>query len=208
MTHWITAADAWAHVVFYERDEAKQKLFAGLVKGKVTAKAEHFTFQNAEHRNTQIPQDFWNWTFTKLDFPSGKANRTVADPFCSIDEHGERVVRIHSHDTATGIHIDRDTLLKTWPAIPGVDKPKVTDRSGVGGRSTAADWPAIEQALECEINLVGFPDRAGAPGWQYKADVIRFVRPLLDDDSEPAEQTLKENVSRMLERIRARKDGN
>jgi len=91
VTQWIPASEAWAHVAFYERDKAQGKIFARLIEGTLLAWAEFYTFNNAEHRNTQMPQAFWDVHWTRLDFPSGKATRAVSDSFASIDEHGERV---------------------------------------------------------------------------------------------------------------------
>jgi hypothetical protein len=123
MTQWIATSEAWAHVAFYERDKAQSRIFAKLIEGTLLAWAEFFTFNNAEHRNTEMPQAFFDIQWTRLDFASGKATRAVFDCFASIDEHGERIVRRHSSDSATGIRIDRDTLLTFWPPIPGVEKP-------------------------------------------------------------------------------------
>jgi hypothetical protein len=119
MTQWITTAEAWAHVAYYEREKAQGKIFAKLIEGKLLACAEFYTFDNAEHRDMQMPQEFWDIQFSRLDFASGKATRAVFDCFASIDERGERVVRQHSSDSATGIRLDRDALLTFWPPIPG-----------------------------------------------------------------------------------------
>jgi hypothetical protein len=115
MTRWIPTNEAWAHVAFYERDKAQGKIFAKLIEGELSAWAEFFTFNNAEHRNTEMPQAFWDIQWSRLDFASGKATRAVFDCFASIDEHGERVVRQHSSDVATGVRLDRDALLIFWP---------------------------------------------------------------------------------------------
>ncbi|MGD0183778.1 MAG: hypothetical protein ABSC25_00845 [Roseiarcus sp.] len=73
-----------------------------------------------------------------------------------------------------------------------------------GGAPPAADWSAIQDSLEVEIDLVGFPRRDGSPGWRFKADVIRWVEKLTGDD-EPGKTALKDNVSRMLDNIRQKK---
>jgi hypothetical protein len=74
-------------------------------------------------------------------------------------------------------------------------------RIAVGGRPPAADWPALEEALEREIGCVGFPAKQGAPGWRTLADVVRWIEPLLGND-EPGKTALKQNVKKMLDRIR------
>jgi hypothetical protein len=56
-------------------------------------------------------------------------------------------------------------------------------QAGKGGRPFAADWPAIEEALEREINLVGFPNKGAGEGWRTAADVAQWVRGHLDDAS-------------------------
>src|ERR1700738_4857600 len=115
MTQWITTSEAWAHVAFYEREKAQMKIFAKLVEGKLLAWAEFYTFDNAEHRNTEMPQAFWDIQWSRLDFASGKATRAVFDCFAAIDESGERVVKQHRSDVATGVRLDRDALLTFWP---------------------------------------------------------------------------------------------
>jgi len=118
MTQWITTREAWAHVIPYELDKARTKIFAKLIEGELLAWAEHYTFDNAEHRNAEMPQAFWHVQWTRLDFAFGKATRAVFDCFASIDERGERIIRQHSSDSATGIRIDRNALLAFWPPIP------------------------------------------------------------------------------------------
>jgi hypothetical protein len=115
---WITTGEAWAHVALYEGEKAQMKIFAKLIEGKLLAHADFYTFNNAEHRNTEMPQAFWDIQWTRLDFASGKATRAVFDCFASIDARGERVVRQRSSDVATGIRLDRDALLSFWPPIP------------------------------------------------------------------------------------------
>jgi hypothetical protein len=127
MTQWITTSEAWAHVAFYDRDKAQMKIFAKLVEGKLSAWAEFYTFDGAEHRNAEMPPAFWDIQWTRLDFAFGKAARAVYDCFCSINEDGERVVKQHSSDTATGVCIDRDALLLFWPPIPGPQGIRATE---------------------------------------------------------------------------------
>jgi hypothetical protein len=98
MTQWIATSEAWAHVVLYEGEKARVKIFAKLVEGKLSAYADFYTFNNAEHRNSEMPQAFWDIQWTRLDFASGKATRAVFDIFASIDARGERVVRQRSSD--------------------------------------------------------------------------------------------------------------
>jgi hypothetical protein len=76
-----------------------------------------------------------------------------------------------------------------------------------GGRPPAADWDALEVALEREIDAVGFPSKDGPPGWQFNADVVRWLEPLLGA-YEPGKTALKDNAKRMVENIRAKKAGN
>jgi hypothetical protein len=122
MTQWISTSEAWAHVAAYERDKAQMKILAKLIEGKLLAWAEFYTFNNAKHRDMQMPPAFWDIQWTRLDFAAGTAVRAVFDVFASIDEHGERVVRQHSSDSATGIRLDRNVLMTFWPPIPPVSK--------------------------------------------------------------------------------------
>ena len=118
MSQWITTAEAWSRIVVYEGDKARSRIFAKLIEGQLFAWAEFFTFNNAEHRDMQMPAGFWHIHWTRLDFASGKATRAVFDCFASIDDRGERVIRQRSRDVATGIRIDRDMLQTFWPPIP------------------------------------------------------------------------------------------
>jgi hypothetical protein len=120
MTQWITTREAWSLVIPYELDKARMKIFAKLIEGELSAWAEFYTFDGAEHRNTEMPQAFFDIQWTRLDFAFGKATRAVFDCFCSINERGERVVKQHSSDTATGIRLDRDALMTFWPPIPAL----------------------------------------------------------------------------------------
>jgi hypothetical protein len=76
-----------------------------------------------------------------------------------------------------------------------------------GRRPPAADWDALEVALEREIDAVGFPSKDAPPGWQSNADVVRWLEPYLGD-YEPGKTALKDNAKRMLKNIRAKKAGN
>jgi hypothetical protein len=120
MTQWITTREAWSLVIPYEFDKARTKIFAKLIEGELLAWAEFYTFDGAEHRNTEMPQAFFNIQWSRLDFAFGKATRAVFDCFASIDEHGQRIVRQHSSDIATGIRLDRDMLQTFWPPIPAL----------------------------------------------------------------------------------------
>jgi hypothetical protein len=77
-----------------------------------------------------------------------------------------------------------------------------------GGAPTAADWGEIEKALEREIDAAGFPSKEHEKGWRGPADVVRWIEGRLGSDEEPSHTALKENVRRMLENIRKKKDGN
>ena len=75
------------------------------------------------------------------------------------------------------------------------------------GALPAADWPAIEEALNQEIDAVGLPRRDGVPGWRTTADVISWVEKLTGTD-EPGKSALKYHVAKMLKSAEERKAGN
>jgi hypothetical protein len=102
----------------------------------------------------------------------------------------------------TDIRIECATLDEFWPDSSRSELPKTK-----GGRPPAADWAAIEEALEREIDAVGLPDKSAEPGWRNNADVVRWIEPLLGD-AEPGRTALKQNTTDMLNRIRAKKVGN
>jgi hypothetical protein len=89
--------------------------------------------------------------------------------------------------------VNSEDLLTAVPLTPLAAKKM--------GRPIAADWPAIKEKLKAEIEAVGFPDKNGAPGWRTKADVVRFIYPLLGDD-EPGRTSLSTNATRMLAELR------
>jgi hypothetical protein len=78
---------------------------------------------------------------------------------------------------------------------------------GRGGKPPAADWPALQEALEREIDLVGLPRKDGPPGWRTTADVVHWLEERTGEDN-PGKTALKDNAKRMLENIRERKAGN
>jgi hypothetical protein len=88
--------------------------------------------------------------------------------------------------------LSRSALLECFPD-PGRNRNK-------GGAPYKEDWPAIQVALKAEIQAVGFPDRNGAPGWQYQRDVMTWVAARLE--GEVHKNTLQNHVSRMLAEIR------
>jgi hypothetical protein len=122
MSQWITMREAWSHVAFYEHDLAQRKIFARLIEGLIPAWADHYTLDGDECWDAPVPQEFWNITWSRLDFASGTATRAVSDCFASIDENGERVVKQHSSDSATGVRIDLDALLTFWPPIQNLQQ--------------------------------------------------------------------------------------
>jgi hypothetical protein len=207
MTQWISTSKAWSHVAFFEREAAQQKINVKLCGGKLPTWANLFTFEGSEHRDEPMPPKFWD-SWTRLDFATGEARRVVTQIFAVPNPTGPgMIVPVLADDRATGVCIDFDTLVSFWPQQPGSQKPKAIESPHPGGRPPAADWMEIQKALEREIELVGFPERSGAPGWRSQADVIQFIRPMLGDD-EPSITALKENTKAMLERIKAEMAGN
>jgi hypothetical protein len=96
-------------------------------------------------------------------------------------------------------------ILARWPAKTcPVD---LTAQRKGGGRPPAADWTAIEEALEREIREVGFPGPEHEPGWRTQADVVRWVEQICGN-AEPGKTTLKDNTKSMLERIKVKTAGN
>jgi hypothetical protein len=85
--------------------------------------------------------------------------------------------------------------------------PEKRSAPKVGGRPPAADWPAIEEALNEEIDAAGLPRRDGVPGWRTTADIVKWVAARTDGD-EPGKSALKDNVAKMLKRAEERKAGN
>jgi hypothetical protein len=76
-----------------------------------------------------------------------------------------------------------------------------------GGRPPAADWSAIEVAVNEEIDAVGLPSADGVPGWRTITDVIKWVEERTGQDT-PGKTALKENVGAMIRRATVRKAGN
>lgn len=207
MSRWISTAAAWTHVAFYERENARQRISAKLRTGTIPAWAKFFTFRDSEYRDAEMPIAFWD-AWAALDYAKGEARRSISHPQ-AIPDPQERgyIFPTISNDRAEGVCLGADALYSYWPKPPGTNNPKLVERPHPGGRPPAADWFEIEKRVAAEIEKVGFPSRDGVPGWRYKADVVRFIRPLLGDD-EPGETALKENVAAMLERLQSKKAGN
>jgi hypothetical protein len=207
MTRWISTAEAWTHVAFYEREEARQKLNAKLYAGAIPTWAKFFTFKGKEYHDAEMPAEFWKFqTGPLLDYAKGTSRRIISGLAGIPNPKGPGyIVPRISDDRAEGVCLDVDALYSTWPKR--TDEPKSVRHPHPGGRPPAADWLEIEKAVEAEIEKVGFPTRDGVPGWRYKADVVRFITPLLGTD-EPGETALKKNVAAMLERIKAKRGGN
>jgi hypothetical protein len=61
---------------------------------------------------------------------------------------------------------------------------------------------SLEEELAREIEAVGFPNENAEDGWRTVADVVRWVEARVGE-WEPGKTALKDNVTKMLERIRA-----
>ena len=128
--------------------------------------------------------------------PINGANASVLESefwrFAAI-EPGGSAFNLSSLKKLSWFELNADDVLRVWPLAPPKRHP--------GGAPQAADWPAIEEALSREIESVGFPDRNAEPGWRTQADVIRWVEERTGN-AEPGRTALKDNVSKMLRRIR------
>src|ERR1700682_6130085 len=145
MTQWISTNEAWAHVAFFERETAQQKINTKLWGGKLPTWAKLFTFEGSEHHDKPMPPKFWD-SWTRLDFATGEARRVVTQIFAVPNPAGSgMIVPVLADDRATGVCIDRDALLTLWPPLPGAEKPKEPPQRHAGGRPGKADWPSIEE---------------------------------------------------------------
>jgi hypothetical protein len=79
---------------------------------------------------------------------------------------------------------------------------KVKTVKNKGGAPTVADWPPIKEQLKNEIKVFGFPKRTNEPGWQYQADVARFIA-VRTGSVETAPSTLKMYAHLWLEEIKS-----
>ncbi len=123
-------------------------------------------------------------------------------------------------ETFTRIRVKRVDVIRLWgpDAIPGarpaaapIAAPApvlIASKAALAvrraGAPTAADWAELEVALEREIEKVGPPHKGAEKGWRTKADVARWIVVRTGDD-EPGPSALKENVTKMLNRIRAKR---
>jgi hypothetical protein len=81
-------------------------------------------------------------------------------------------------------------------------------KKNTGGRPPAADWNAIRDALQLEIQRRGLPDQENERGWQTQADVESWVAGALADRRENAgEATIRRHVRAMLDAISAETGG-
>jgi hypothetical protein len=109
-----------------------------------------------------------------------------------LTENG-KIVSLRTCKQIGWFEVDSQDLLKAMPLVAPAAKKM--------GRPIAADWGEIKKIVKTEIENVGFPHKNGAPGWRYKADVVRFIEPLLGDD-EPGRTALLTNVTKMLAELR------
>jgi hypothetical protein len=72
-----------------------------------------------------------------------------------------------------------------------------------GGRPQVADWCALEEAFNKEVDLFGLPHKGAEPGWRTAGEWLRENL----GDAEPGKTTVNEHAREMLQRRRER-DGN
>jgi hypothetical protein len=189
MTQWTAAGKAFAHVLSVELvpDVAHSKLTERIKKGEIPGR---------DGSGNVVPSNFWKiqgyFASVTIDFETGTAERNDY----SLSQAAGEPIKPYATRRLAGLSFSTSHLFNCFPSA-----------SQPGGRPPAADWGEIEKALEREIKTVGFPDRSGAPGWRFQADVIKFIEPLLGED-EPGKTALKENVKAMLDRIKSRMAGN
>jgi hypothetical protein len=107
--------------------------------------------------------------------------------------------RLEDFPAIRSIRVRAEDLRREWRK-----KQKASGEKNKGGAPYAADWPTIQEALEAEINDLGFPCRDGAEGWRYQEDVVRFIERRCGDN-EPGKSSLKRHAKEMLESIRRKK---
>jgi hypothetical protein len=137
---------------------------------------------------------------TPVDIPYDPYDRVPPIGYLALVKTGQVFV---SPEALALFAKQRGFAMPDW-LLSRVETPQAKDRVR---RPPAADWDALEVALEREIDAVGFPSKYGPPGWQSNADVVRWLEPYLGD-YEPGKTALKDNVKRMLKNIRAKKAGN
>jgi hypothetical protein len=116
--------------------------------------------------------------------------------FAAINPDGS-AVNLSSMKKLAWFEINVEDVLRIWPAA--APEPVMTKST-----RQAADWNAIRQALEEEIETVGFPNEDAEPGWRNLADLEKWVTSKCGPNP-PAESTIRENAKKMLAKIAGRK---
>ena len=166
--------DYWRLWLKYERNE-------GAI-GKLLA--AHFRAENQDVAAAGHPYG-WDWEaccrVALGRYPSGELADRLRAIIC---------------DEELGYLISPSVRAFLAPGDEAARKPK-------GGRPPAADWFAIEEAFNKEVDLLGLPRKDAEPGWRTAAEWLREHL----DDAEPSKTAVNEHARKMLQR-RMERDGN
>ncbi|MCV0395921.1 MAG: hypothetical protein K5872_06655 [Rhizobiaceae bacterium] len=162
-------------------DEAERKFF-----DQIDADGPKVTGYQADRVYRELPTGIW-----------ARMNKGGSrDPaFSPIDESEER------EDGGTvwvgdsmweGVRVPTAFVLEHWSA------DHVGAGNNKGGAPAKADWPAIEEAFQREVQERGLPDALNEHGWQRQADVERWIADILVREGVEVSETTRKNYARQF----------
>lgn len=219
---WMTLQDAFEHIKSKVLSPllAERQLLRALSERKFYAKADciHFGYPcftpPKEIENVLLRPEFWQASSTRISWDGtssifGKGSTALFSIKLSAADVGELSPLFLAYQVF-GIRVPRSEIFGRWPlGENGTEAQASSHRSDPKprGRTPAADWEAIKDALRIEVKLRGWPERQnGDMGWRSQADAERFVANIIRDRNERgADSTVREHTSRMLSELKAEK---
>jgi hypothetical protein len=187
MSEWITRQEAIAMVRLrhnIDRDDASALLDGAIRRGEIKSrnKEARAALRLADKINGLPPLD-----------PSSRHPGLIDDTGRLL--FGERNDRLKQVDVVK------------WATNPAPKpQPSTKGKGKGGGRPEAADWDNVKAALEIECGLQGGVPAPDMPkGWRTIQDAMTWVREehwqRVSPDDQPAQSTLRTNVSKFLKEI-------
>jgi hypothetical protein len=129
--------------------------------------------------------------------PEDRAEKALIDPREAVRRLLSTLRRRSLIPVELAQHIERPVLEpSSQAAAPG---DEASSRPN-GGRPQAADWYALEEAFNKEVDLFGLPHKGAEPGWRTAGEWLRENL----GDAEPSKTTVNEHAREMLQRRRER----
>jgi hypothetical protein len=171
-----------------DRSRLKNSATQEFVNAFVLNELRALVKEPGERRFSRLPPDSW----TKRFFPERVfLSEAIAPSGGDDDPWGKAVGRTPFLAEAEF----QDWLARRDPVAPSK-----------GGAPPKADWAALKEAFQREVDVRGFPEPLNVDGWQRQADVERWIAyHLAKEQIEVSETTLKTHARRFLQGARGQK---